>query len=135
MPRTVEAISALDVHIGNQIRKRRILCGMSRKELGVPTEVTHQQLQKYERGTNRISASRLYLIARALSVHIEYFYEGFEDGQEKATNALPSKHQRMCLEVSRNFMKIKHSEHQDAVNHLVRTLAASKELPETAAAS
>jgi len=120
MSRKNDNIDLIDKHIGKKIYELRLAKGMSRQELGDKIFVTHQQCQKYEKGTNRISAGRLVLIARVMNKPIEYFYEDVE-GTEAPE--LKTSHQRMCIEVSRNFMKIKNSIYQDAVNNLVKTLA------------
>ena len=67
--------SPVDVHVGARLRVRRTLLGMSQTTLGEAIGVTFQQMQKYEKGTNRISASRLYDLARVLDVPIEYFFD------------------------------------------------------------
>ena len=65
--------NAVDVHVGKNVRLRRTLSGMSREELGASLNITFQQIQKYERGANRISASRLWDISQILDVQISYF--------------------------------------------------------------
>ena len=70
--------TAVDTHVGQRIRKRRFLLGMSLEVLGEQIGVTYQQVQKYEKGTNRVGASRLQLIASALQVPVGYF---FDEGQ------------------------------------------------------
>ena len=120
MARQHDYIAQIDKFIGSKIYQLRLAKGLSRQQLSDMIGVTHQQLQKYEKGTNRISAGRLVLIARALEKSPEFFYHGFEQ------NALPEEntmHQRMCIEVSRNFMKLRNSEHQNAINSLIRSLA------------
>ena len=67
--------SPVDVHVGARLRVRRTLLGMSQTSLGDAIGLTFQQMQKYERGTNRISSSRLYDLARVLDVPIEYFFD------------------------------------------------------------
>lgn len=119
MARKNEFTERVDVIIGMKIHELRIAMGLSRQQLADKINVTHQQLQKYEKGTNRISAGRLAAIARALKKPISYFFDGIENNNY----SLPSQHQRMCIEVSRNFMKIKSPMHQNAINLLVRTLA------------
>ncbi|RDI60055.1 helix-turn-helix domain-containing protein [Microvirga subterranea] len=74
-----KAPSGADVHIGSRIRKRRMLLGMSQEKLGDALGVTFQQVQKYERGTNRISAGRLQCIGEVLGVPAAYFFEGLSD--------------------------------------------------------
>lgn len=69
----------IDVHVGNRIRGRRKAIGMSQHTLGERLALTFQQVQKYERGLNRVSASKLYQIGQALGVSIGYFYEGLDE--------------------------------------------------------
>ena len=71
----------IDLHVGAQVRARRVLLGLSQEKLADGLGITFQQVQKYERGSNRISASRLYNMARLLDVSISFFFEGLEDGQ------------------------------------------------------
>jgi transcriptional regulator with XRE-family HTH domain len=66
----------VDKHVGSRMRTRRLLAGMSQEKLGEALGITFQQIQKYEKGTNRISASRLQQVSRVLGVPVEYFYEG-----------------------------------------------------------
>ena len=66
----------IDAQVGNRVRIRRMLIGMSQEKLGGLLGLTFQQVQKYEKGVNRIGAGRLYEIARILGVPIEFFYEG-----------------------------------------------------------
>ena len=119
MIRKNEFIDNIDKVIGTKIFEFRISMGLSRQELGERIGVTHQQMQKYEKGTNRVSVGRLALIAAALRKPIEEFFDNISDKH----NPVKTQHQRMCIEVARNFMRIKQSHHQDAVSSLVRTLA------------
>ncbi len=66
----------VDVHVGARLRQRRKLLGMTQTDLGVAIYLTFQQVQKYERGVNRIGASRLLSLTRVLDVSIDYFFEG-----------------------------------------------------------
>ncbi|HEU0221161.1 MAG TPA: helix-turn-helix transcriptional regulator, partial [Paracoccaceae bacterium] len=65
----------VDVHVGRRLRFRRTMIGMSQEKLGNELGLTFQQIQKYEKGTNRIGASRLYDIARILGVAVQFFFE------------------------------------------------------------
>lgn len=67
--------NAIDAHVGNRVRDRRISIGMSQEKLGKLLGLTFQQVQKYERGVNRIGAGRLFEMARILGVGVLYFYE------------------------------------------------------------
>jgi transcriptional regulator with XRE-family HTH domain len=71
----------IDVHVGSRLKHRRTSIGMTQEKLGEKLGVTFQQVQKYEKGTNRIGASRLQEISRILDVPVSYF---FEDAREKA---------------------------------------------------
>jgi transcriptional regulator with XRE-family HTH domain len=67
----------IDLHVGNRVRQRRKLMGMTQQALAEAVDIRFQQVQKYESGANRISASRLWQLANALNVPVSYFYEGF----------------------------------------------------------
>lgn len=70
------AIHPVDAHVGNRVRIRRQKLGISQTALGNAARITFQQVQKYERGTNRMSASRLFQFAQALEVPVGFFFEG-----------------------------------------------------------
>ena len=71
--------NAIDMHVGKRLRLRRTLLGMSQEQLGVELNVTFQQVQKYERAANRISASRLWDMSQILDVPISYFFDDMSD--------------------------------------------------------
>lgn len=71
----------VDEHVGKRIRHRRWLVGMTQQNLAEKVGIKFQQIQKYETGANRVSASRLWDIAEALGVEISFFFEGLEDGE------------------------------------------------------
>jgi transcriptional regulator with XRE-family HTH domain len=72
----------MDIHVGSRVRLRRMMQGISQDKLGEALDLTFQQVQKYEKGVNRIGASRLYDIARVLDVPVQFFYDDFGDGPE-----------------------------------------------------
>ena len=109
----------VDVHVGGRVRLRRIMLGLSQQQMANMIGVTYQQAHKYERGINRISAGRLYEIARVLNVPITFFFDGLEGGEDDAMNP----RQRMCLELARNFAAISNQKHQEALSQLARALA------------
>lgn len=76
-----KAPNEVDRHVGTRVRMRRTMLGMSQEKLGEAIGITFQQVQKYEKGTNRVSASRLQQISTTLGVTIDYFYAGV-DGSE-----------------------------------------------------
>lgn len=80
-----KSATPVDLHVGRRIRERRLIVNMSQMALADRLGVTFQQVQKYENGGNRISASRLFAIAAALGVPISYFFEGIEGAQAGAT--------------------------------------------------
>ena len=73
----------VDVHVGKRVRHRRWLIGMTQQQLAERVGIKFQQIQKYETGANRVSASRLWDIADALEVPVSFFFEGIEE-QEKS---------------------------------------------------
>ncbi len=78
----------IDVHVGKRIRHRRWMVGMTQQQLAAQVGIKFQQIQKYETGMNRVSASRLWDVGVALSVPVAYFFEGMEaEGSEGHTEA------------------------------------------------
>ena len=76
-----EKPNPIDVHVGGRLRLRRTLLGMSQERLGEALGLTFQQVQKYERGANRIGASRLYHLSRILDVPVAFFFEELTDAE------------------------------------------------------
>lgn len=72
----------VDLHVGKRLRSRRIMLGKSQEELGESVGITFQQIQKYERGLNRIGSSRLYDFSQVLGVKISFFFEDFNDPED-----------------------------------------------------
>ncbi len=94
---------AIDVYVGQRVRAQRVAIGMSQEKLADALGLTFQQVQKYEKGTNRISCSKLVQIAKALRVHPAFFFEGLpEDGSAP----LPEQHSFMTMMGSRHGMQI-----------------------------
>ena len=77
----------VDVHVGKRVRHRRWMVGMTQQQLGESVGIKFQQIQKYETGMNRISASRLWDIATALDVPISFFFEGLDGAETLAATA------------------------------------------------
>ncbi len=82
----------VDVHVGKRIRHRRWLVGMTQQQLAESVGIKFQQIQKYETGANRVSASRLWDIADALDVAVSFFFEGIdsENSERDSTNSVPA---------------------------------------------
>jgi transcriptional regulator with XRE-family HTH domain len=111
--------SEIDGHVGVRIRERRIMLGLTQHQFAELIGVTAQQARNYEKGINRISAGRLFEIARVLGVPVGYFYEGI--GEEGARQ-VPQR-ERMML--ARNFAEITDERYQEAVSNLARALAGT----------
>jgi transcriptional regulator with XRE-family HTH domain len=122
MTRVTTRTQDIDRHVGARIRERRVMLGLTQRQLADVIGVKYQQEHKYERNINRISAGRLFELARGLSVPVNYFFEGLD-----AQDGPPaSKRERMCLEVARNFGQITDENHQEALSQLTRALAIQK---------
>src|SRR5437764_15177347 len=118
-PKRGRSTAAIDDHVGARIRERRIMLGLTQQQLADLIGVTYQQAHKYERGINRVSAGRLFEIARVLSVPVSYYFDGLD-----AEGGRPvSPRERMCLVLARNFAQISNEKHQEALSQLARALA------------
>jgi transcriptional regulator with XRE-family HTH domain len=124
----------IDIQVGNRVRIRRMLMGMSQERLGDMLGLTFQQIQKYEKGINRIGAGRLFEIARILGVSIDYFYDGVRAGTEEGAEGTPPVMAFVSsgegLQLSLAFMKIRDPKVRKRVLDLVKSL--SEEEAETA---
>ncbi|MEL0122735.1 MAG: helix-turn-helix transcriptional regulator [Paracoccaceae bacterium] len=100
----------VDVHVGKRIRHRRWLVGMTQQQLAQHVGIKFQQIQKYETGANRVSASRLWDISETLEVPISFFFEGLEreQGQQSATDSVPPDlmGDKEALELIRSYYSI-----------------------------
>ena len=127
----------VDIHVGGRVRIRRMLLNMSQERLGDSLGITFQQIQKYEKGTNRVSASRLQQIARVLSVPVSSF---FEDAPTTPTEGSPatvepkSTHHGVNflssaegLQLNKAFIRIKDSKLRGKIIELVSALAGEEE--------
>jgi transcriptional regulator with XRE-family HTH domain len=129
--------SPIDVQVGNRVRLRRMLIGMSQEKLGELLGLTFQQVQKYEKGVNRIGAGRLFQISHILSVPIDYFYEGLsgQNGEAQPGFAEESTSPPVMeflssgegLQLSLAFMKIRDPKVRKRVLDLVKSLSAEEE--------
>ena len=121
--------SPIDAQVGNRVRIRRMLIGMSQEKLGDLLGLTFQQVQKYEKGVNRVGAGRLYEISRILGVPIEFFYEGVagaQAGELAETQSAPVMEfvsSGEGLQLSLAFMKIKDPKVRKRMLDLVKSLA------------
>jgi len=118
-----------DKHVGSRVRMRRMVLGMSQEKLGDALDLTFQQVQKYEKGTNRIGASRLHHIADILQVPVAFFFEDVPD-QPKAKNDAPSPAYvsdflatKDGLALTKAFMQIKDAKLRRHIVNLVKEIA------------
>ena len=119
----------IDKHVGSRVRMRRMMLGMSQSTLADGLDLTFQQVQKYEKGTNRISASRLQHISQILQLPVTFFFEG-TPGQSKAKDDVPSPAYvtdylatRNGLALTKAFMKIKDAKLRRNIVNLVEEIA------------
>lgn len=125
----------IDVHVGSRIRLRRQLMKMSQEKLGDELGVTFQQVQKYERGANRVGASRLYRLSRVLEVPVQFFFEGL--GEKSTVSGMAEGDQTPIVydfiqssdgvSLAEAFSRIRDAKVRRRVLELVRTLAAEEE--------
>lgn len=127
----------IDIYVGGRVKLRRTLLGISQEVLADAVGLTFQQVQKYERGTNRMGASRLFDMATVLQVDISYFYEGMPDEVKNRTVDTPvgftrvkvptSEHglmtKRETLELVRYFYSIKSDKIRKQLLALVNSLS------------
>jgi len=124
----------IDVHVGGRVRLRRMMQNMSQEKLGESLGITFQQIQKYEKGTNRIGASRLQHISSVLQVPVSFFFEdapgatmepGFAEGRPAAfvTDFLSSSE---GLQLNRAFVRIKDAKIRRKIVDLVRAVAGDE---------
>lgn len=133
--KTDRSPNPVDLHVGARVRMRRKFLGMSQEGLAEVIQLTFQQVQKYERGSNRISASKLYEISRALKAPIAYFFEGY--GQTEAVEGFSESESEQFvhgflmttegIELAEAFPRIKSAKLRRRVLELVRTLAEDDE--------
>ena len=96
--------NAIDLHVGKRLRLRRTLLGMSQEQLGAELNITFQQVQKYERGANRISSSRLWEVSQILDVPVSYFFDEMSDdtAAARSTDDVPEGLAEATAEFSRD---------------------------------
>lgn len=125
----------VDVYVGRRLRLRRTILGMSQETLGKHIDVTFQQIQKYERGINRMGSSRLYDFSKALGVPIAYFFEGYGDyvvndnvaleAAEPSTPAFDHDiiNNKETMEVVRAYSRVKNPQVRKRIVDLIKAMA------------
>jgi transcriptional regulator with XRE-family HTH domain len=131
-----KAPNPIDKHVGARVRMRRMMLNMSQEKLGDALGLTFQQVQKYEKGTNRIGASRLQQIAHILQVPVSFFFEGAPHlpGQIGGMNEAPSPPYVSDflatsdgLSLTKAFMRIKNSKLRRRIVDLVEQIAGDSD--------
>lgn len=128
-PEPASGPNPIDRHVGLRIRMRRKELGISQERLAESIGLTFQQVQKYERAANRVSASKLWEVARALNTSISYFYEGLARPEESTAFALPREevHEFLLtpegIELANTFPKIPRGRVRRKILDLVRAMA------------
>jgi transcriptional regulator with XRE-family HTH domain len=131
-----KAPNPIDKHVGSRVRMRRVLIGMSQEKLGEALGLTFQQVQKYEKGTNRIGASRLQQISTILGVPVSFFFEGAPGGEAAKSGMSDSASSAYVvdflsttegLQLNKAFVRIKDPKVRRRVVDLVATLGGADE--------
>jgi transcriptional regulator with XRE-family HTH domain len=126
----------IDIHVGSRVRLRRMMLGMSQEKLGEHLGITFQQIQKYEKGTNRIGASRLQHIARVLTVPVSFFFEDapgapVEPGgmaeRPSASYVVDFLSSSEGIQLNKAFIRIKDAKLRRKVIDLVRAMAGAED--------
>ncbi len=129
-----EELKEIDKAVGTRVRLRRITLGLSQEEVSRRMALTFQQLQKYEHGTNRISASRLYQLAAILQVPVSFFFSGLAESSDAndgvGSGEGPSLEsgvmkRRRTIELVRTFYAIDDRRQRDAALRFLKTLGAA----------
>lgn len=122
------AAARVDHHVGERIRERRMLLGFTQEQLGEALQISYQQIQKYETGANRVSAGRLFLIAKRLDVDVSYFFAGLDAiGGAPRSGPDGANSNRAIIDLVRGFQQIEDEGVRASVIGLVKSLAAAKD--------
>lgn len=105
-----------DVHVGRKVREARATRNMSQEQLGKKLGISFQQVQKYEKGTNRVGASRLYEISQHLQTPIAYFFEGLDESQDE--RVLP----RRTIQLAHQIESIQDQDIRNQILNLIKSL-------------
>ena len=115
----------VDKHVGARVRMRRMMLGMSQVQLGKALSLTFQQVQKYEKGVNRVGASRLQQIATALDVPITFFYDA-QTRDAKEVDSLLFVDRTFSLRLLRAYASVKNQKVQRQFVSLIESVAANE---------
>jgi transcriptional regulator with XRE-family HTH domain len=126
----------IDVHVGSRVKLRRMILGLSQEALGKSLGLTFQQIQKYEKGVNRIGASRIFELSRLLAVPVQFFYDGMEGvsgaargfAEADASGVMDLVNSPEGVELCRYFSVIRDSKVRKRVLDLVKSIAEAEEI-------
>jgi len=121
LDQTETTAADIDRHVGERIRRRRVMLGLTQEQLGDALSISYQQIQKYETGANRVSAGRLFKISQILEVNVSSLYDGLGEVVDEDIGSAS----RHVIELVRSFSKIKDEKIRASVMSLVRALAES----------
>ena len=139
-----EGLNEVDVFVGQRLRELRMLAGLSQSDVAAALDLTFQQLQKYERGFNRVSASRLYKLSQFFRVPVSVFFEGLDERSsapegtvvppqsEESENTLRS---REALMLARYFQNIRDPQIRGAIRELAERCAQQADAGQTPVAA
>lgn len=113
----------IDMHVGKRVRFKRKLLGLTQSDLAERVDLTFQQIQKYEKGENRISASMLYKIARVLDSSVSFFFEGYSELDNKNSEITDD---RNAIELIKSFTSIKDPELKKRIMMLINSVSETK---------
>ena len=126
----------VDVHVGQRLRVRRSLLGMSQEKLAEAVGITFQQIQKYERGTNRVSAGRLFQFSRILDIPVSYFYDQFsgeaagtglsdneQDGFDSSQKSDDIMQRKETLDLVRTYYSIDNEDVRKDIVRFIKSMA------------
>ena len=124
----------IDLHVGTRLRERRVAMGLSQSQLGKDARLTFQQIQKYERGTNRVSASKLFALAKILGVTPGYFFDGAKgliplsalaepEAQRPLKGKPPGKQQHEAQQLLAAFHRIKDAKQRRHILDFIKSMA------------
>lgn len=125
--RSSELDKCVDAYVGERMRRRRAYLGMTMSQLSDRLNLTYQQIQKYEKGSSRISASRLFMISKLLDVDVSYFYEGVEtyikDEMESEVGSKKTVKSKANNRLEKAYAQLENPEVRDALMTLLNSFS------------
>jgi len=110
----------IDLHVGKRVRFKRKMMGLTQSDLGEKVQLTFQQIQKYEKGENRISASKLYQIAQVLNTNVSFFFEGYSEAQPSEEATIDDK---QAVDLVQSFKAIKNPKLKKRIMMLIDSVS------------